>query len=33
MQALRENGCATIHDCRLAGLEVDGAISVIARKD
>jgi uncharacterized membrane protein YcaP (DUF421 family) len=33
MQALRENGCATIGDCRLAVLEVDGAISVVPRKD
>ena len=32
MQALRENGCGTIADCRLAVLEVDGSISVIARK-
>jgi len=30
LQALRENGCATIADCRLAVLEVDGTISVIA---
>jgi uncharacterized membrane protein YcaP (DUF421 family) len=29
MQALRENGCATVQDCRLAVLEVDGTISVI----
>ncbi len=29
LQALRENGCATIADCRLAVLEVDGTISVI----
>jgi uncharacterized membrane protein YcaP (DUF421 family) len=29
MQALRENGCATVEDCRLAVLEVDGTISVI----
>lgn len=28
-QALRENGCATLADCRLAVLEVDGTISVI----
>jgi uncharacterized membrane protein YcaP (DUF421 family) len=33
MQALRENGCATLAECRLAVLEVDGAISVIPRKD
>jgi uncharacterized membrane protein YcaP (DUF421 family) len=29
MQALRENGCAGIEDCRLAVMEVDGTISVI----
>jgi uncharacterized membrane protein YcaP (DUF421 family) len=29
LQALRENGCATPADCRLAVLEVDGHISVI----
>jgi uncharacterized membrane protein YcaP (DUF421 family) len=29
MQALRENGCATIEECRLAVLEVDGTISVV----
>ncbi len=29
LQALRENGCATVQDCRLAVLEVDGTISVI----
>ncbi len=33
LQALRENGCATVDECRLAVLEVDGTISVIARKD
>jgi uncharacterized membrane protein YcaP (DUF421 family) len=33
MQALRENGCATIEECRLAVLEVDGTISVIPHKD
>ena len=32
MQALRENGCATLSDCRLAVLEVDGSISVIPHK-
>jgi uncharacterized membrane protein YcaP (DUF421 family) len=32
LQALRENGCSTIADCRLAVLEVDGTISVIAGK-
>lgn len=30
LQALRENGCASVADCRLAVLEVDGTISVIA---
>jgi uncharacterized membrane protein YcaP (DUF421 family) len=29
LQALRENGCATVHQCRLAVLEVDGSISVV----
>jgi uncharacterized membrane protein YcaP (DUF421 family) len=29
-QALRENGCAVVEDCRLAVMEVDGTISVIA---
>jgi uncharacterized membrane protein YcaP (DUF421 family) len=29
MQAVREGGCATIEECRLAVLEVDGTISVI----
>ena len=33
LQALRENGCATVDECRLAVLEVDGTISVVARKD
>ena len=32
LQALRENGCATLGDCRLAVLEVDGSISVIPHK-
>jgi len=32
LQALRENGCATLGDCRLAVLEVDGRISVIPNK-
>ena len=32
LQALRENGCATLADCRLAVLEVDGSISVILNK-
>ncbi|HVO12822.1 MAG TPA: YetF domain-containing protein [Vicinamibacteria bacterium] len=29
MQALRENGCPSVEDCRLAVMEVDGTISVI----
>ena len=29
LQALREHGCATVEDCRLAVLEVDGTISVV----
>jgi uncharacterized membrane protein YcaP (DUF421 family) len=29
MQALRENGCAKVEDCRLAVMEVDGTISVV----
>jgi uncharacterized membrane protein YcaP (DUF421 family) len=29
LQALREHGCATISECRLVVLEVDGTISVI----
>jgi uncharacterized membrane protein YcaP (DUF421 family) len=29
LQALRENGCATVEECRLAVLETDGTISVI----
>lgn len=32
LQALRENGCATLAECRLAVLEVDGTISVVAHK-
>ena len=32
LQALRENGCATLAECRLAVLEVDGRISVIPSK-
>jgi uncharacterized membrane protein YcaP (DUF421 family) len=32
LQALRENGCATLADCRLAVLEVDGSISVITTR-
>jgi uncharacterized membrane protein YcaP (DUF421 family) len=31
MQALRENGCGTIDECRLAVLEVDGTISVVQK--
>ncbi len=30
LQALREKGCLTIAECRLAVLEVDGTISVVA---
>jgi uncharacterized membrane protein YcaP (DUF421 family) len=30
MQTLRAHGCCTIADCRLAVLEVDGSISVVA---
>jgi uncharacterized membrane protein YcaP (DUF421 family) len=33
LQALREAGCASVHDCRLAVLEVDGTISVIPHSD
>ena len=32
LQALRESGCPTLGDCRLAVLEVDGSISVIPHK-
>ncbi len=32
LQALRENGCPTLADCRLAVLEVDGTISVITAR-
>jgi uncharacterized membrane protein YcaP (DUF421 family) len=32
LQALRESGCATLAECRLAVLEVDGRISVIPNK-
>ena len=32
LQALRESGCATLTECRLAVLEVDGSISVILGK-
>ena len=30
LQSLRAHGCCTIADCRLAVLEVDGSISVVA---
>ena len=33
LQALRENGVASIDECRLAVLEVDGTVSVVARKN
>jgi uncharacterized membrane protein YcaP (DUF421 family) len=33
LQALRENGVASIDECRLAVLEVDGTVSVVARKE
>lgn len=29
LQALREHGCASVKECRLAVLEVDGTISVV----
>jgi uncharacterized membrane protein YcaP (DUF421 family) len=29
LQALREHGCSTVEQCRLAVLEVDGTISVV----
>jgi uncharacterized membrane protein YcaP (DUF421 family) len=32
LQALRENGCSTLEDCRLAVLEVDGSISIVEHK-
>lgn len=32
MQALRESGCATVEECRLAVMEVDGSVSVIGQK-
>jgi uncharacterized membrane protein YcaP (DUF421 family) len=31
MQALRENGCPSVEECRLAVMEVDGTISVVTR--
>ena len=33
LQALRESGCATVQDCRLVVLEVDGTITVIPKKE
>jgi uncharacterized membrane protein YcaP (DUF421 family) len=33
LQALRESGCASIQECRLGVLEVDGTITVIPKKD
>jgi uncharacterized membrane protein YcaP (DUF421 family) len=32
MQALRENGCPSVEECRLAVMEVDGTISVVTRR-
>ncbi len=32
LQALRENGCASVQDCRLGVLEVDGTITVILKR-
>lgn len=32
LQALRESGCASVQECRLGVLEVDGTITVIPRK-
>ena len=32
LQALRENGCATLEECRLVVLEVDGRISIVENK-
>jgi uncharacterized membrane protein YcaP (DUF421 family) len=32
LQALRENGCASVQECRLGVLEVDGTITVIPVK-
>ena len=32
LQALRENGCATLEECRLVVLEVDGRISIVESK-
>jgi uncharacterized membrane protein YcaP (DUF421 family) len=33
MQALRESGCASVQDCRLGVLEVDGTITVIPNRE
>jgi uncharacterized membrane protein YcaP (DUF421 family) len=33
LQALRESGCGTLGECRLAVLEVDGRISVVPNRD
>ena len=33
LQALRESGCASVQDCRLGVLEVDGTITVIPKRD
>ena len=33
LQALRESGCASVQECRLGVLEVDGTITVIPKKD
>ena len=32
LQALRENGCSTLDECRLVVLEVDGRISIVENK-
>ena len=32
LQALRENSCATLEECRLVVLEVDGRISIVENK-
>jgi uncharacterized membrane protein YcaP (DUF421 family) len=33
LQALRESGCASVQECRLGVLEVDGTITVIPKRD
>jgi uncharacterized membrane protein YcaP (DUF421 family) len=33
LQALRENGLGSVDECRLAVLEVDGTVSVVARRE